>query len=255
MSSLKIKNLIVNGECVNYTYKTPANSNVHSRTYDVLVAYDKEAIPNINPTKEELETWFENLDLNTNECSYCGENIKGNKHIDHLIASGSSQYKIVKNTYKQYIPCCSDCNHKKGNRNFIEWYTDPKTKEYIFKKGFISKETYNKRLEILGDICKNPDTYDIDEEYIEHGKLSKSVIKFLLSCAREDAEFRNNIMLNKNGINTNYEPNKNLLVFFNKIKDMIIKEYPQELESIQKEIAMNIYKKQIKKQESEIELF
>lgn len=249
--------MFVNGECVDYEYKSPTNSNIHGRAYDVIVAYDKEAIPDIKPTKNELEKWFESLDLNVHECSYCGKNIEGKEqHVDHFIASGSSYNKIVKNTHQQYIPCCSDCNHKKGNRNFIEWYTDPKTKEYIFKQGFISKETYNKRLKKLGEICKNPDTYNIDDEYIEHGKLSKNVIRFFLSCAGEDARFRNNTMLKKNGTQTNYEPNMELLECFYKITDMITKEYPQLLESITEETALKDYRKKVKQnQDPEITLF
>ncbi|MBR6072504.1 MAG: HNH endonuclease [Acholeplasmatales bacterium] len=143
-------------------FKMPIKSNLKSRISTINNAFAISIIPYVPPQEEVLEEYYNELKIEPKQCGYCLT--KGAKTVDHI-------FPVVKDglpfgyltDINNLIPCCKDCNSKKGGKLFKDWY---KSKENIkrLKELKLNETTINERYNIISDyIKKHEKQYDFEK--------------------------------------------------------------------------------------------
>ena len=147
--------------------KFPARTTIKTRAGHLNNAFYQTAFPFEYPTDTQIEDMYYQLNIKENECVYCGRKI--NKlDADHLhpIQNRQDPKTIYCTDISNIVPCCSECNNKKGNLPFLEFYTDPKTKEYLFGCG-LSLKDYMDKLKRISEYDDKSKFLKIDDEDLE----------------------------------------------------------------------------------------
>ena len=110
--------------------KMPTKSNLKNRISTINNAFSMSITPYIQESDEfKIKNYYEELGVNENQCVYCLRDVKFVDHLFPLVKNGMPTDYI--SDINNLVPCCKDCNSKKGNREFEEWYNDLKTKAYL----------------------------------------------------------------------------------------------------------------------------
>jgi hypothetical protein len=104
------------------------------------------------------EQWF--LDFKKKGiCIYCNNrSVKKSSTGDHLlpVVSNNGKKNIVTNFSNLTVPCCSECNSKKGNKNW---------RDFIEQNNYIENKEILENIQNIIDI--NIEYYEIDQEFLE----------------------------------------------------------------------------------------
>lgn len=161
-----------------YKIKFPARTPIMTRAGHLNNAYYQSAFPHIYPNEQEVDNMYEQLNLSENECAYCGRHFEklDSDHL-HPLVNKEGNNVVYLTDITNIIPCCPECNNKKSNKEFIDFYTDTDIKDYLFKCG-LSNEKYKDRLKRISEYYSKSRCLNIDNE-------SEVLKKFLLTCKDE----------------------------------------------------------------------
>lgn len=134
-------------------FKMPTKSNLKSRISTINNAFAISITPYIKEDDElKIENYYKELLIKENQCVYCLREAKSVDHLFPLVKDGMPSGYI--SDINNLVPCCKDCNSKKGNKEFNEWYKDNKTKKYLKDECGLSDEQIKNRYEIICEFIK-----------------------------------------------------------------------------------------------------
>lgn len=144
-------------------FKMPSKSNLKSRTSTINNAFAIGITPYLRPDDDLLKAYYDELKIEPCQCGYCmrlGEG-KTVDHINPLVISGKPSGYIT--DINNLIPCCKDCNSKKGGKYFGDWYKSPKNKKRLKSMG-LTDQIINERYDIItayiNNHCSKPYDYE-----------------------------------------------------------------------------------------------
>ena len=169
----------------------PTKSSLKSRSSTINNAFVISITPFIVPDNSVLKDYYEELQIEPQQCGYCMRMGEGKTvdHINPLVIDSMPSGFIT--DINNLIPCCKDCNSKKGGKLFKKWYLE---KENVIRlKGLgMTDEDINSRYEIISNYidkhCSTPYSYqDIvgDKLWDEYCKRRKKLVETL----EEDQKF------------------------------------------------------------------
>lgn len=146
---------------INKKFKLPTKSDLKSRISTINNAFAISITPYIYPTKDEMESFLEELDIEEGQCAYCLGKANAMDHVKPLVTNGLPTGYITE--IRNLVPCCSACNSAKGAKDFKSWYKSEKNINRLLKEG-LSENQIEVRYKIVSDyIEKIPDPIDYQE--------------------------------------------------------------------------------------------
>lgn len=194
-------------------YPMPNKNGILVRASQINNGFIQSAFPTINPTEDEAKNLYKTLGIGPCECAYCGKVIdsrsKSSLQGDHVhsIINREDKTKIYLTDISNVLPCCSDCNGKKSNLSFEEFYTKPETKKRCLEN--MSEDEYNRRYDVISEYSKHSHYIVLDDEDID---IKNDVLEikddFCALINKIAIDFGENV-LEKNGFRTKGGSNKN----------------------------------------------
>lgn len=172
-------------------FKMPSKSNLKGRTSTINNAFAIGITPYLKPDADVLDSYYSELKIEPDQCGYClriGEG-KTMDHINPLVVAGMPSGYIT--DINNLIPCCKDCNSKKGGKFFSKWYKESDNVSRLLSMGMSMddiEERYNIIMKYIKDHCTNPYDYKKivgDDKWNEYISRKKQMIKLL----EEDQKF------------------------------------------------------------------
>lgn len=191
------------GNTVNVQKPKSSAASVSGRSYDMEKAYFTEGITFESATQAEVEDKYRRWMATKDECFYCGRHTDQRLERDHLVPNrhtGESGGIMVAHTIHEFIPCCSECNggKGKGNREPLEWYTDPETVRHLKSVG-LSDERYQAKLEALKYDLEHLKYYVVKEAAYEQAERDLAIKDNMTDLLEKFALERNLGILQDNG--------------------------------------------------------
>lgn len=170
-------------------FKMPAKSKLSSRTSTISNSFAMSITPYINPTDEEVKNLYETLGISIGQCAYCLRESGSVDHFRSLVKDGMPSGYVTDIT--NLVPCCTQCNSKKGGKDWYEWYTSNENIKRLKDEVGLCDEQIQTRIEKLQAFEKNTKSYKIDfydvlgDEYNEYIRRKEELNKRL----KEEQEF------------------------------------------------------------------
>lgn len=108
-------------------FKMPKPVKISGRISSITNSFVNGIIPVINPTDEEISNALEALGMDENNihCIYCGGPYSEWDHLHPLIVDKLPSGYISE--INNLVPCCSNCNSSKGNKEWSEFMDTKKS--------------------------------------------------------------------------------------------------------------------------------
>lgn len=169
----------------NCRIKMPSKANLRARTSSISNAFVQSITPYIKPTDDEVKNMLVELEIEENQCAYCMAKVK-QVQMDHLHPLVHNKMPSGHITHiSNLVPSCGSCNGSKGNKEFLEWYDDEKTIEYLHQAGLTDEQIHHRRELIVNyskhSICYGEGYKDIlTPEEIQEYKTRRDTINSML---------------------------------------------------------------------------
>ena len=138
--------------------KMPSKCDLKHRTSSISNAFAQAVTPYVKPTDDEINSMLDELGIEENQCAYCLAKVE-QVQMDHLHPLVSNKMPTGHITHiSNLVPSCGSCNGSKGNKEFVEWYDDPKTKAYL-KKAKLSEDQIKERRDVILEYSKKSVSY------------------------------------------------------------------------------------------------
>ena len=174
----------------------PKHTKLNTRTSTINNSFAMSIIPYKKETDQaKLKAYYEELEIEEGQCAYCmrkGE-AKTGDHLHPLTKDKLPSGYLT--DINNIIPCCKDCNSKKGGKEFEDWYLSEKNKERLRKLG-LSDSQIQERYGIIMKYISNhsPEPLDLksivgEEDWNKFLRKKDELEKLL----KEDQEFCNRL--------------------------------------------------------------
>lgn len=152
--------------------KMPAKSTLKARISTINNSFAMSITPFIKTTDQaKIDQHYADLKVLKDRCAYCLRPAKSVDHLFPLVQNGEPSGYI--SDIDNLVPCCKDCNSKKGNQLFKDWYDKEETKEYLRHECDLTDDQIAERRKIIVDfIEQHSKHYDL-KSYLTDAEWDK----------------------------------------------------------------------------------